>query len=625
MAHTALTSGALARICQGEDVSEPILQVLGHKAIAGSGQERFRLLLNDGEYSNSFSMLATQLNSLVHEDKIPQFSVIKVKKHICNQVAGQTKRVVIVLELEVLQRGEAVGKKIGNPVTIGSDGTVPPPNVQNQNANPNAGAGAVKRPSDAPMGGGQSKAATPSAPRSSVLQARPAAAGGAAPLVTPIAMITPYQNKWTIKARVTSKGDVRTWNKASGSGKLFSMDLMDESGEIRVTAFKEQCDKFYDYAQVGKVYYVANCQVKAANKQYSKLNNEYELTFKDHGSMELVEDDADVPTIVYNFMKIQELQRAEKDSMVDVMGVCKHVGDEVEIMTKAGKELKKREITLVDQSAHEVLLTLWGMTASTFEGAGFPIIATKGAKVSDFNGVTLSGGDILVNPDLEQAHELKGWWDNEGSSAAVTTITVQGMRSGGGNDGVLKMIGEVKQENLGYGSDRGEYYSTTGIITFFSKDKALYRACGKETDGKQCNKKVVENGDDTYRCEKCNEDKSNFTWRIMLQMNIADCTDNTWASAFQETGEKVLNIGAQDLGRLMESDEDAYNKIFTEATFKAYSFRMRVKSDTYNDETKLKHTVVDATEMDWAAYSKKISAELATAGQALPEGLSTKY
>ena len=32
-----------------------------------------------------------------------------------------------------------------------------------------------------------------------------------------------------------------------------------------------------------------------------------------------------------------------------------------------------------------------------------------------------------------------------------------------------------------------------------SKDKALYRACGKETDGKQCNKKVVENGDDTYR------------------------------------------------------------------------------------------------------------------------------
>ena len=48
------------------------------------------------------------------------------------------------------------------------------------------------------------------------------------------------------------------------------------------------------------------------------------------------------------------VSRAEVASTVDVMGVCKHVGDEVELITKAGKELKKREITLVDQSAHEV-------------------------------------------------------------------------------------------------------------------------------------------------------------------------------------------------------------------------------------------------------------------------------
>ena len=42
---------------------------------------------------------------------------------------------------------------------------------------------------------------------------------------------------------------------------------------------------------------------------------------------------------------------------------------------------------------------------------------------------------------------------------------------------------------------------------------------------------------------------SMFQYDNFPQMNIADCTDNTWASAFQETGEKVLNIGAQDLGR----------------------------------------------------------------------------
>ena len=56
-------------------------------------------------------------------------------------------------------------------------------------------------------------------------------------VVAIIVLFNVLQNKWTIKARVTSKGDVRTWNKSTGSGKLFSMDLMDESGAIRVMSF----------------------------------------------------------------------------------------------------------------------------------------------------------------------------------------------------------------------------------------------------------------------------------------------------------------------------------------------------------------------------------------------------
>jgi negative regulator of sigma E activity len=41
-------------------------QVLGVKKIAGSACDRFRILISDGLYSNSFAMLATQLNPMVH-------------------------------------------------------------------------------------------------------------------------------------------------------------------------------------------------------------------------------------------------------------------------------------------------------------------------------------------------------------------------------------------------------------------------------------------------------------------------------------------------------------------------------------------------------------------------------
>jgi len=611
-----LTRGALAKICAGEEVPQPNMQVLGYKKIAGSGQERYRILLSDGENSNSFSMLATQLNPMIHNKQLEQFTIIKVDKYICNQVQGQSKRVVILLEVSVVKPGDEVKEKIGNPQAMGGDGTA---KVQNQNSNPNVG-GAVKRQNEQPQTNYEAKKPMVSEqPRSSVLTPRTSVGAGSGGVYTPIDSITPYQNKWQIKARVTSKSDIRTWNNAKGSGKLFSLDLMDESGEIRATAFKEQCDMYYDMIQVGKVYLISNCQVKAANKQFSKLRNDYELTFKDNVIVQPCDEDtSDVPTIIYNFMSIQDLASQQKDAIVDIIGICKSTDEMKEFTSRAGKEMVKRDVIIVDKSAHEVSLTLWGNTARNFDGGNFPVLAVKGARVSDFNGITLSGGDLLSNPDMPQGHEVKGWWDNEGCNVATQSLTVQGMRSGGGDGGNMLSIGEVKATNLGSNSERGEYYSVIASVTFFSKEKTLYKACTNQQDGKDCNKKVQENGD-SYRCEKCAKDNTDFRWRMMLSFNLGDATDNSWASCFQEQGEKMLGVKSDELGHFLENDEEKYNAVFTEATFKTWSFRMRAKEDSYNDETRLKHTVISLEEVNYEAQCKRLIQEIEKLGGSLPD------
>lgn len=53
-----------------------------------------------------------------------------------------------------------------------------------------------------------------------------------------------------------NKTPIKTWSNARGEGKLFSMDLCDESGEIRAAAFKNECDKFYDMIQVCMILYI---------------------------------------------------------------------------------------------------------------------------------------------------------------------------------------------------------------------------------------------------------------------------------------------------------------------------------------------------------------------------------
>ena len=52
--------------------------------------------------------------------------------------------------------------------------------------------------------------------------------------------------------------------------------------------------------------------------------------------------------------------------------------------------------------------------AEGFDATGNPVVAVKGAKVSDFNGVSLSvlnSSVVNINPDIPDAHQLRGWYE----------------------------------------------------------------------------------------------------------------------------------------------------------------------------------------------------------------------
>jgi len=109
---------------------------------------------------------------------------------------------------------------------------------------------------------------------------KPSNGGEKSPPIYPIEHLSPYNNKWTIKARVTQKSDIKTWSNQKGEGKLFSVTLMDETGEIKGTAFNTVVDDLFPRLEEGKVYYISRARVNLAKKKFSHLSNEYELTLE---------------------------------------------------------------------------------------------------------------------------------------------------------------------------------------------------------------------------------------------------------------------------------------------------------------------------------------------------------
>jgi len=46
--------------------------------------------------------------------------------------------------------------------------------------------------------------------------------------VHPLVSLNPYQGIWTIKVRVTNKGNLRSYKNARGEGFVFNVELTDE-------------------------------------------------------------------------------------------------------------------------------------------------------------------------------------------------------------------------------------------------------------------------------------------------------------------------------------------------------------------------------------------------------------
>ena len=124
-------------------------------------------------------------------------------------------------------------------------------------------------------------------------------------------------------------------------------------------------------------------------------------------------------------------------------------------------------MTIVDTSGCAIRVTLWGAQAENFVDHGnYPVIAIRAARVSDYNGRTLStsaASTITMNPDIREAHELRGWFDAQGIMQETRSVSVQSAQFAGGLKDERKTIAQIKEDHLGHG-EKPDFFALHATI-----------------------------------------------------------------------------------------------------------------------------------------------------------------
>ncbi|ODV82930.1 hypothetical protein CANARDRAFT_214967 [[Candida] arabinofermentans NRRL YB-2248] len=585
-----LKPGIILEMYKGASQPNPLyLQAHQHKSIPEGSGERLRLMVNDGKFSVNGVFKPSPEQDTIEGFK--RFCILKITQYELTPT-NNGKSFLVVDKAEVVSNGEKYADSF-----INVDDYLKTHTELNRFSN------------------GEDEEMKPAPPVAATVAKKSTSTNTTkrANLYS-IDQLSPYQNSWTIKARVSFKGDMKHWSNQRGEGKLFNVNLLDETGEIRATAFNQVADKYWDILEENKVFYISKASMQMAKPQFSNLKHQYELQLDRDTIIEPCEDDDNVPKLHFDFIKLNNIQNLENGTVIDVIGILKEVKDKQEIIAKStGKPFDRRDVIIVDETHFAINIGLWNKHARDFEVDVGSVVAFKGCRVQDFQGKSLSlipAATTVVNPDIDEAFRLKGWYDTQGNVESFKSLKNESSASSNNQlntkQSILerKTIKQVTDERLGM-SEKPDYFNIKATISFVRTETFSYPAC--KTDG--CNRKVVEQGDGSWRCEKCDINHNEPNHRYILSISVVDETGQMWLTLFDEQATQLIGMSANDFLKLKQDSEDSGNETVSQTSFKNYmseniffkefSIRIRGRVDSYQGQDRARFNAVGLAKIDY--------------------------
>jgi len=619
-----LTPGVLARLVQhGDRPDDFVAQVLGSKLV-GEGGNKVRLALWDGQTEYKHALLDVSTSSVPIPEK---FSIVKISdsdrpgtvaEHTIKQVpkAGGLLNVLVVQHYTMVKKvGSRLGgssQSNGHSQPVFSQAATPPSHNTSQSyTTPPSSGTPFPRPPPSKVGTPSTSVGRQNVKRNleSVLDAPASKRVCESNPTHQVADLNPYINRYKLKVRVDTKSQVKKISSQRFEGSVQDCIISDQSGSIKVTAWARQdMDDTVklDKLVVGSTYMLEGLMVKPIhNPKFNTTGHNYELTWSQNTVASGPVTDSPIQKN-YNFVPISSLANTQADTVVDLLAWVREVGDLIQFRSKSEKDFKKREIVLSDNSngGTSINLVLWAEQAEQF-ASGDAIIAIKGAKLAEYNGVkNISlgySGTYEVSPPVPEAEELESW--ASGLRGVVGMPASQGSQGGivAGQWSTLQEIKDMMAENR-----TEKKFAIVASPIKVKTDNMWYRA-HIPRDGKRCQKKVTENATspELYDC-KCGDRKlseSETELRYVVNMCLADCTSWAWATMFNASN--MFHMTAQELNDLRITSESKFLDLVNKVQFTEAVFHVTAKVETHNQSPQLKFNIQDMDQVGWGEEGGK--------------------
>ena len=174
--------------------------------------------------------------------------------------------------------------------------------------------------------------------------------------------------QWIILGLVFFKGLLRKFN--NDKNKVFSFDICDQSGEIRVTCFNDEAERWFDFIKEEQIYSIFGGIIKRTNPKFKRLKNDFEIHTSIFTNIQKV--NKKIPSLTnlkneLNFKTIEEILQLSNKMTCALIAIV-HSATDIQTIFKKGssKQLTKRDLLLIDKTKKSINLTLWETDSEKF-------------------------------------------------------------------------------------------------------------------------------------------------------------------------------------------------------------------------------------------------------------------